>query len=217
MILNQLPDSPTLDVERALWTNGALWVAGVDEAGRGALAGPVVAAAVILPQIKRITKELYGVRDSKKMTAPQRESWAISIRAIAVTFGVGLASSQEIDTLGILPATKLAAQRAIDQLAVVPDHLLLDHFQMPDIPIPQTSISKGDVISLSIAAASVLAKTARDAILCELDLEYSGYGFANHKGYGTAQHLGAINSLGPQPVHRMSFAPFKSMGTGEQR
>ncbi len=212
MIPNPRPDFPTLDLERALWANGALWIAGIDEAGRGALAGPVAAAAVILPQIKTFTRELRGVRDSKKMVPAQRESWAGTIRETVVTFSVGLASSKEIDALGILPATKLAAQRAIKSLSVVPDHLLIDHFQMPGLPIPQTSIPKGDAISLSIAAASVLAKTRRDAILCELDEKYPGYGFARHKGYGTASHRDAIEPLGPTPIHRMSFEPLKSMG-----
>lgn len=215
MIPNHLPESPTLDLERALWVNGALWIAGIDEAGRGALAGPVAAAAVILPQIRNFTLELKGVRDSKKMTPAQRESWNRTIRESAVTYGVGLASAQEIDELGILPATKLAAKRAIDALSVIPDHLLIDHFQMPDLNTPQTSIPKGDAISLSIAAASVLAKTTRDAILCELDNVYPGYGFADHKGYGTAIHREAIANLGPTPAHRMTFAPLNSINTRE--
>jgi ribonuclease HII len=201
-----------LDLERALWANGALWVAGIDEAGRGALAGPVAAAAVVLPQIVNFTLELRGVRDSKKMTPSQRESWASVIRESAVTFGVGLASAAEIDALGILPATRLASQRAIASLSVVPDHLLLDFILLPEQPTPQTAIPKGDAISLSIAAASVLAKTTRDAILCELDQQYPGYGLAEHKGYGTAFHRTAITDLGPTPEHRMSFAPLKSTG-----
>ena len=192
MISNPMPDFPSLDIERALWANGALWIAGIDEAGRGALAGPVAAAAVILPQIESFTLELKGVRDSKQMTPAQREYWNRAIREAAVTFGVGLASAKEIDSLGINPATKLAAERAIKALSVVPDHLLIDHFQLPDFPIPQTSIPKGDVISLSVAAASVLAKTTRDAFLFELDKQYPDYEFANHKGYGTAAHRDAI-------------------------
>jgi ribonuclease HII len=210
MILNSLPDYPTLDLERALWANGALWIAGIDEAGRGALAGPVAAAAVILPQIRNFTLELKGVRDSKKMTPAQRETWNRAIRKSAVTFGVGLASAREIDLVGILPATKLAAKRAINALSVVPDHLLIDHFKMLDLNTPQTSIPKGDALSLSIAAASVLAKTSRDAILCELDEQYPGYGFVDHKGYGTTFHLEAIRKLGPTPIHRMTFAPLNS-------
>jgi ribonuclease HII len=206
------PDFPTLDLERALWANGALWVAGIDEAGRGAWAGPVAAAAVILPQIVNFNLELKGVRDSKKMTPTQRDSWARAIRASAVTWGVGLASATEIDVLGILPATRLASQRAIASLAVIPDHLLLDYLSLPDLPVPQTALPKGDAISLSIAAASVLAKTTRDAILCELDEQYPGYGFADHKGYGTAAHRRALQRLGPSLEHRMSFEPLRSLG-----
>jgi ribonuclease HII len=210
-------DYPTLDLERALWANSALWVAGVDEAGRGALAGPVAAAAVILPQITNFERELRGVRDSKKMTPTQRDMWAQTIRESAVTFGVGLASAQEIDTIGILPATKLACKRAIEALSVVPDHILFDYLVISDLEILQTSIAKGDTISLSIAAASILAKTTRDAILCELGLQYSGYGFADHKGYGTTAHREAIQKFGPTPVHRMSFAPIKNMTKEPQR
>jgi len=211
MISNHEPDFPTLDIERALWANEFLWVAGIDEAGRGALAGPVAAAAVILPQINHFIQVLRGVRDSKKMSASQRETWASVIKDSAVAFGVGLASSQEIDSLGILPSTKLAARRAIDQLGVIPDYLLIDHFRMPEVSIPQTSITKGDAISLSIAAASILAKTTRDRILCDLDQRYPGYGLANHKGYGTVVHLNAIDQLGPTPEHRYSFAPIKDL------
>jgi ribonuclease HII len=205
-----LPDFPTLDLERALWANGALWIAGIDEAGRGALAGPVAAAAVVLPQITNFTLELHGVRDSKKMTPSQRETWSRVIRESAVTIGVGLASAVEIDALGILPATRLASQRAIAFLSVVPDHLLLDYILLPELATPQTAIPKGDAISLSIAAASVLAKTTRDAILCELDEQYPGYGLADHKGYGTAAHREALKKLGPTPVHRLSFAPLRN-------
>jgi ribonuclease HII len=217
MILSPRPDYPTLDLERALWANDVLWIAGIDEAGRGALAGPVAAAAVILPQIANFTLNLSGVRDSKKMTPAQRASWARVIQEAVVDFGIGLASAAEIDALGILPATKLAARRAVQSLSVVPDHLLIDHFQMPGLPIPQTSIPKGDQISLSIAAASVLAKTTRDAILCELDEQYPAYGFAGHKGYGTAVHRAAIAELGPTPEHRMTFAPLNTLKNKNQR
>ena len=211
MIPNPLPDFPSLNLERALWANGALWVAGIDEAGRGALAGPVAAAAVILPQINNFTQDMNGVRDSKLMTPTQREFWNFTIREMAVSFGVGMASSQEIDTMGILPATRLAARRAIKSLSVVPDHLLIDHFKLPETDIPQTSIPKGDRLSLSIAAASILAKTTRDAILCDLDKEFPGYGLADHKGYGTASHREAIENFGPTPIHRMTFAPLNRL------
>jgi ribonuclease HII len=205
-----LPTFPNLDLERALWVNGALWVAGIDEAGRGALAGPVSVAAVILPQIKNLTLELSGVRDSKMMTANQREYWSRIIREIAVSYGIGLASSTEIDLLGILPATKLAAQRAVGKLSIVPSYLLIDYFDMPHFHIPQISVPKGDMISLSIAAASILAKTKRDEILEKMDFQYPGYGFVHHKGYGTKTHLTALKSIGPTPEHRKSFEPLKS-------
>lgn len=203
------PALPDLDLEISLWANGVLWIAGIDEAGRGALAGPVAAAAVILPRMRSIPPELRGVRDSKKMTPAQREAAALQIREIAVTSGVGFASAAEIDRIGILPATRLAARRAINALEVVPDHLLLDFIHLPEVPLPQTAIPKGDSRSLSIAAASVLAKTARDARLRAMDARYPGYGFADHKGYGTAAHRAAIRELGPAPIHRLTFAPLR--------
>jgi ribonuclease HII len=213
MTCNGNPDHPDLSHERALWVNGALWVAGIDEAGRGALAGPVAAGVVILPQIPSFIRELRGVRDSKVMTPTQRESWSHQIREVAVSHGVGLASAEEIDALGIAPATRLAARRAVESLTVIPDHLLIDYILLPDLPIPQTSLPKGDARSLSIAAASILAKTTRDAILCQLDEQYPGYGFAKHKGYGTSAHCDAIRDLGPSPVHRMTFEPLRSTFT----
>ena len=212
MILNQLPDFPTCDIETALWANGALWVAGIDEAGRGALAGPVAAAAVIFPQLIDLQSRLSGVRDSKKMSPSQRDIWKQAIQETAVTYGVGMSSAQEIDTLGIIKATKLSAKRAIAALSVVPDHLLIDHFQISDLHISQTSLPKGDVISLSIAAASILAKTTRDAILCEMGRKYPEFGFENHKGYGTRAHLEAIYTCGLTTFHRKSFEPIKSLG-----
>jgi ribonuclease HII len=206
-----LPKIPHLRHENALWVNGALWIAGIDEAGRGALAGPVSAAAVILPKLSNIAQDLAGVRDSKKMSPIQRETWKAVIKETAVTYGVGLASAQEIDSLGIISATRMAAARAIKDLAIGPDWLLLDYLHLPDIPILQISLIKGDMRSLSIAAASVLAKTTRDAILIQLDNQYPGYGFVNHKGYGTKSHLEAIKRLGPSPIHRMSFAPIRTL------
>jgi ribonuclease HII len=206
-----LPDTPHLRHEAALWTNGALWVAGIDEAGRGALAGPVAAAAVVLPQTPGLKKDLAGVRDSKEMTPAARETWSHVIREIAVTCAVGTASAKEIDALGIVPATRLASSRALDGLDVCPDCLLLDYLNLPDVILTQISLIKGDMRSLSIAAASVLAKTARDAILIEMDESYPGYGFAAHKGYGTASHCEAIQNLGPSPVHRFSFAPIRDL------
>ncbi len=206
-----IPAAPDLSHERALWANDSLWVAGIDEAGRGALAGPVVAAAVVLPQITNFNVELQGVRDSKQMSPAQREFWSTTICESAVTCGIGQASASEIDSLGIAPATQLAATRAVAALSVSPDHLLLDYFYLPKLNCPQTALVKGDARSLSIAAASVLAKTTRDAILIEMEFKYPGYGLAKHKGYGTQFHRNAIKKLGPTPFHRMSFEPLKSL------
>ncbi len=203
-------EAPNLSHELALWSNGALWVAGVDEAGRGAWAGPVVAAAVVLPQIASIQVELGGVRDSKKMSPAQRESWSHRIRSCAVTWGIGQASALEIDAWGIVAATRRAIHRALGTLSVVPDHLLVDYLTLPTIPLPQISLAKGDALSLSIAAASILAKTSRDALMVNLDRIYPGYNFAAHKGYGTLEHKKAIQRLGPSPVHRRSFQPLRT-------
>ena len=141
------------------------------------------------------------------MTPVQRSTWAEVIQHTAVTYGIGMASPQEIDQIGIVPATRLAVSRAIDHLAVCPDYLLVDYLNLPTIPIPQISLAKGDVRSLSIAAASILAKTARDALLEKLDEQFPGYGLSAHKGYGTAAHLDALHRLGPSALHRKSFAP----------
>ena len=208
---SRLPPAPNLHFERERWNAGCLFVAGVDEAGRGALAGPVAAAAVILPseRVERLEDDLKGVRDSKQMTAHDRESWAQTIRAIALTASVGFAAAKEIDTLGILPATHLAVKRAIRSLIHTPDHYLLDYLTLGNIATPQTSLVKGDRRSLSIAAASVLAKTTRDSHMRELAERYPGYAFASNKGYGTVAHRAALDELGPTPVHRYSFSPLK--------
>jgi ribonuclease HII len=200
-----LPAEPDLSFELALWGAGLHVIAGIDEAGRGALAGPVAAAAVVLPPEETIASHLAGVRDSKQMTPVQREQTRERIIQHAIAWAVGLSTSEEIDQLGILPATKLAACRAVESLDLTPEHLLLDYLFLPEISIPQTALTKGDCRSLSIAAASILAKTTRDAILLELDQTYPGYGFARHKGYGTAAHRAALIHLGACPVHRLSF------------
>ena len=145
------------------------------------------------------------------MTSRQRFAWAVKIRSTALAWGVGFASHTEIDALGILPATRLAMQRALAQLALPPQHLLLDAVRLPAVPLPQTVLIKGDVHSLSIAAASVLAKTARDELLIAWEQEYPGYGFARHKGYGTAVHRQALQLKGPCPLHRFSFAPIRDL------
>lgn len=207
--LSQLPHSPDLSFELPLWAAGAGLIAGIDEAGRGALAGPVSAAAVILPSDPGMIEHLSGVRDSKQMTPAERASCAVRIRREALACCVGFASNEEIDSLGILPATRLAVRRAIEGLPICPQHLLVDYLLLPEISLPQTPLVKGDARSLSIASASVLAKTARDELICKLDTEYPGYGFARHKGYGTAAHREAIERLGPCPIHRITFAPVK--------
>ncbi len=200
------PSFPSLEFEKRLWKKGLSWIGGIDEAGRGALAGPVSAAVVVLPPQPSLSQTLRGVHDSKQMTPLQREYWAPRIQEIALAWGVGFASAEEIDTVGIVPATRLAAMRALESLSLSPGHLLLDYWRLPECPLPQTALVKGDRRSLSIAAASVLAKTSRDALMRELDAQYPGYTFARHKGYGTPQHRQALRRLGLCPIHRKSFA-----------
>jgi ribonuclease HII len=195
---------PTLEYELNLWNAGYKRIAGVDEAGRGAWAGPVAAAAVILPANPSILHTLDRVRDSKLMTPLARETWAPRIKQSALSWGVGFASADEIDDLGILPATKLAANRALKTM--LPDYLLTDYLVFSEFDLPQTALVKGDQRSLSIAAASVLAKTARDSLMRVLDGEYPGYGFFHHKGYGTSRHQDAIRKLGHCSIHRNSFS-----------
>jgi len=204
-----LPPAPDIRFEEKLWNAGIKRIAGIDEAGRGALAGPVVAAAVILPPQSSTIKDLHGLRDSKQLTASQRADWAECIRSIAFAWGIGFASHAEIDQQGIVPATRLAVQRALTNSKIDAEHLLLDYLFLPDDETPQTNLIKGDERSLSIAGASILAKTARDGWLIRLESEYPGYRFAQHKGYATSQHLEALDRLGPCPIHRHTFAPIK--------
>jgi ribonuclease HII len=198
---------PDTSFESQLWESGLLHVAGLDEAGRGALAGPVAVGAVILPNDEaRLSSALTGVRDSKQMTALERESLAPRIKDIARTWSVGFASADEIDAHGIVPATRLAALRALSGLSLSPQYLLTDfRLDLPQLDLSQTALVKGDALCLSIAAASVLAKTARDELMCELDLCYQGYGLRNHKGYGTLAHRSAMKQLGISPIHRRTF------------
>jgi len=203
-----LPERPDLSFEREIWRNGARLVAGVDEAGRGALAGPVSAGVVILPHDRpQLEERLAGVRDSKQMTPAAREGWAEIIKENALAWAVGFASSTEIDRLGIVPATRLAARRALDDLDCGIEHILIDYLILPDLNFPQTPLVKGDARSLSIAAASVLAKTARDAQMVEMDALYPGYFLASNKGYATSAHREAVTKLGPCAEHRCSFSP----------
>jgi ribonuclease HII len=205
-----LPERPNLEFETAFWCQGVTCVVGVDEAGRGALAGPVAAGAVVLPSDQPdLNNKLKGVDDSKVMTPAQRDHWARAIKTQAAAWAVGLAAPEEIDRLGIVPATCLAAKRALESLAVTPEQVLVDYLTLPDVDIPQTSLVRGDARSLSIAAASILAKTTRDALLVALDAQFPGYGFARHKGYATQAHRQAIKTLGPCEAHRRSFAPVR--------
>ncbi len=208
--------TPTLDVELSLWQTGVNHVAGIDEAGRGCWAGPVFAAAVILPptphpdEAALLSQFLAGVRDSKQMSARQRETWANQIKAFAIGWGIGQATNREIDEQGIVWATRLAMQRALEQLPVSAQHLLIDALRLPGCALPQAVLIKGDACCLSIAAASILAKTSRDSwMVQQADRDYPGYGFARHKGYGTALHQAQLCALGPCPLHRLSFAPLR--------
>lgn len=191
--------------EGELWASGLRHVAGVDEAGMSPLAGPVAAAAVVLPPGCR----LVGVDDSKKLTAEQRAELAATIRAEAVTWAVAYVEPEEIDRFNIYQAGLLVMRRAVEALAVEPQALLVDARRLPDLPIRQRSLVKGDQKSLSIAAASILAKTERDAKMAALDERYPGYGFARHKGYPVREHYEALERLGPCPIHRRSFTPVR--------
>jgi len=201
-----IPPFPTLAYEKQIAENGCTLIAGLDEAGRGALAGPLCAAAVILPVDREgLAESLLGVRDSKQMSAIQRELGAEEIRMIALDWAVAWVEAVEIDALGMGKAGRLAFERAISGLKIRPRHLLLDYFKLPAVKLPQTSLVKGDQRSLSIACASVLAKTARDALMLSLAVEDDRYGFAQNKGYGTEEHVRAIELYGLSLHHRRSF------------
>jgi len=201
-----IPDCPNLEFEQPLWAQGLRFVAGLDEAGRGALAGPVFAAAVILsPEPERVLRALAGARDSKQLCARAREELAGRIKAESAGWGLGWAEADEIDRVGIARAGRLAFCRALDALALPPEHLLLDYFRLPEKKLPQTALVKGDQRSLSIACASILAKTARDARMRAEEARFPGYGFARNKGYGTEAHRRAIAELGECALHRRSF------------
>jgi ribonuclease HII len=199
---------PTFIEEEKLTVQGYRLIAGVDEVGRGPLAGPVVAAAVILPLEKR-PSWLSKVRDSKQLTASQRESIFGRVLESGMPFGVGSVSHEVIDKRGIAPATRMAMRRAIEQLPTRPDYLLIDYVRLPTVRIPQKSVVDGDSLCLSIAAASIVAKVTRDRMMVELDGQYPGYGLAQHKGYGTPEHLEALQRLGPCPIHRKTFEPVR--------
>ena len=195
-----------LAYEKELYTQGIQLIAGVDEVGRGPLAGPVVAAAVILPKACKIP----GLNDSKKIPKSKHKEIYEAVLQNAVAIGIGIKDNQVIDQVNIYEATKLAMMEAIGQLEPQPQHLLIDAMRL-DLPISQTSIIKGDANSLSIGAASIVAKVTRDQMMEEFDREYPGYDFAQNAGYGTPNHLAGLDQLGVTPIHRRSFEPVKSM------
>ena len=200
---------PDTSNELALYSEGYSFIAGIDEAGRGALAGPVVAAAVVLP-LERfdLTSVLAEVRDSKQLDPAARERCEALIRGVAVAIGVGESSAREVDEYGLLPATRTAMRRAVEALKPPPSYLLIDHILLPELDdIGQQAITRGDQTVLSIAAASVVAKVWRDRLMAMLGGQYAAYGFERHKGYGTAQHREALARLGPCSEHRLSYAP----------
>jgi len=202
----------SLDFETAVFTQTSLpHIAGLDEAGRGALAGPVVAAAVILPlDNPDALAHLHEVNDSKQLSAKRREALFSLITQHALAYGIGQESAAVIDEIGIIPSTKRAMLTAVSQLTPAAQYLLIDgRIRLKNSPLPQQSIIRGDSKSLSIAAASILAKVTRDRIMVELDAHYMLYGFAQHKGYGTEKHRAAIEKYGATPIHRYSFAPIR--------
>ena len=195
-----------LAYEKELYAQGIDLIAGVDEVGRGPLAGPVVAAAVILPKACKIP----GLNDSKKIPKSKHKEIYEAVLQNAIAIGIGVKDNHVIDQVNIYEATKLAMMEAIGQLEPQPQHLLIDAMKL-DLPISQTSIIKGDANSLSIAAASIVAKVTRDQMMEDFDREYPGYDFAQNAGYGTAKHLAGLDQLGVTPIHRRSFEPIKSM------
>ena len=208
---------PSLTYEKRLWEAGYRHVAGLDEAGRGSWAGPVVAAAVILPPDQpELAHCLSGVRDSKTLTPARREMLLEVIEQHALAWGVGAVPPSEIDARGIVPATREAMSLALGVLSPPADYLLVDYLPLSDQPLPQVSLPKGDARILSIAAASIVAKVSRDRMMVDLDARYPGYGFGQHKGYGTPQHQAALASIGPSAVHRLSFAPLQRLAARDK-
>ncbi|MCK4233728.1 ribonuclease HII [candidate division WOR-3 bacterium] len=195
--------------EKRLWKEGADFIAGIDEVGRGPLAGPVISAVVILPKGYCNKK----IKDSKKLTPLQREKLFSCIIDNSITYAVGCVDAHIIDKINILKATYESMYRAIDKLKFLPDHILVDGFEIPGLPIPQTGIIKGDNVCLSIAAASIVAKVFRDRIMELYDLEFPIYKFSKNKGYGTKYHIKTLMKVGPCRIHRKSFNPVKLIAT----
>lgn len=199
---------PSLAEENSLRAQGYRLLAGIDEAGRGALAGPVVAAAVIMPH-PLTTPWADEVRDSKLLSPARREYLFRQISEVAVSVGTAMITAETIDSQNIVKATLLAMKQAVSQLLQPPEYLLIDHLRLPDISLPQKGITNGDRLCFSIACASIMAKVARDRFMVKLDRVYPGYGLARHKGYGTREHLLYLRQRGPCPIHRRSFRPVR--------
>ncbi|MEM7535352.1 MAG: ribonuclease HII [Chloroflexota bacterium] len=204
---------PTLIYEQAEWAKGVQFIAGIDEVGRGSIAGPVVAAAVVLKPHSKQEGIWSQVRDSKLLSPAKRLDMVVEIQARACAWGIGSVGPDKIDEIGIAPATKLAMQAAIDALTPQPDFLLIDWVRLAQVNIAQMSIKKADSKIVSVAAASILAKVHRDALMDKLHSQYPAYAFDQNKGYGTAVHRAAIEAHGPCPEHRFSFAPIASERT----
>jgi ribonuclease HII len=204
---------PSFVEEELLIVQGYQRIAGIDEVGRGALAGPVLAAAVILPP--HVDAPWFSeVRDSKQLTPARRETLFHRIHEIAISIGIGLTPHSLIDTQGIVKATRLAMKLAVEQLSPPPQSLLIDYMRLPEVRLPQKGITDGDNLCMSIACASIIAKVARDQLMVEFDRIYPGYGLAQHKGYGTRGHLECLIRLGPCPIHRQSFRPVRDIVGG---
>jgi ribonuclease HII len=208
-----VPTKPDWSAERQLWKQGYVQVAGIDEVGRGPLAGPVMAAAVVFAPTFRV-QNLPDLNDSKKLSPLARERLSPRIHRFAQGVGIGRAEHYEIDALGIVEATKTAMTRAIRQLENQVDHILVDALTLSCDGLPCRAIIHGDALCSSIAAASIVAKVARDHLMQEMDIIYPGYGFAQHKGYPTEAHIAALEQLGPTPIHRRSFAPVRRIIEG---
>ena len=201
---------PSFIEEELLAAQGYQLIAGVDEAGRGALAGPVVAAAVILPR-GLDAPWLVGVKDSKQLTPAQRGLFFHHIHQAAVAIGIGAVPHRLVDTHGIVKATRLAMKQAVERLSPKPESLLIDYLRLPEVRLPQKGITNGDNLCLSIACASIIAKVARDQLMTAFDRIYPGYGLARHKGYGTAEHVNSLFRLGPCPIQRRTFSPVRDI------
>ena len=207
------PKCPHLKLETTLWKEGIELVAGIDEVGRGAWAGPVSAAAVVLPPRPRwLRRRLAGVRDSKCLSPHERERLCEFIYAVAISVGIGYSDAAEVDARGIIASTRTAMRRAVESLDTIPQHLLVDAVNLrPGLELPQHCMNFGDSISLSIAAASIVAKVHRDHLMHSLGKKHPGYGFERNKGYGTRTHRAALSRLRPSSVHRRSFKPIADL------